>query len=121
MTIIAFLPPSSSETRFSCLPALEPISRPTAEEPVNEITGTSLCSTNCAPTLEPMPHTMFSTLGGTPASSRISISFTAVAGVSCEGLNTTVLPQIKAGKIFQVGIAMGKFHGVIIPHTPIGQ
>ncbi len=36
------------------------------------------------------------------------------------GLNTTVLPATSAGAIFQDGIAIGKFHGVITPTTPIG-
>ncbi len=44
----------------------------------------------------------------------------AVFGVSSAGLNTTVFPQTRAGNIFQVGIAIGKFQGVIIPPTPIG-
>ena len=42
------------------------------------------------------------------------------SGVSSAGLNTTVLPQTSAGAIFQVGIAIGKFHGVITPTTPTG-
>ena len=37
----------------------------------------------------------------------------ADSGVSVAGLNTTVLPQTSAGTIFQDGIAIGKFHGVI--------
>ena len=36
------------------------------------------------------------------------------------GLNTTVLPQTSAGMIFHDGMAIGKFHGVIIEHTPSG-
>ena len=40
--------------------------------------------------------------------------------MSVAGLNTTVLPQTSAGAIFQDGIAIGKFHGVITPITPIG-
>ena len=31
-----------------------------------------------------------------------------------------MLPQISAGNNFQVGIASGKFHGVISAHTPTG-
>ena len=38
--MLADLPPSSSVTRFSARPALAPISRPTAVEPVNEILWT---------------------------------------------------------------------------------
>ena len=37
------------------------------------------------------------------------------------GLKTTVLPVTSAGIIFQHGIAIGKFHGVMIPATPIGS
>src|SRR5436853_326205 len=44
----------------------------------------------------------------------------AVAGVSSAGLKTTVFPETSAGKIFQVGIAIGKFQGVISPQTPTG-
>ncbi len=40
--------------------------------------------------------------------------------MSVAGLKTTVLPQTSAGAIFHEGIAIGKFHGVITPITPIG-
>ena len=40
--------------------------------------------------------------------------------MSSAGLKTTVLPHTSAGTIFQDGIAIGKFHGVITPTTPIG-
>ena len=63
---------------------------------------------------------MLTTPSGTPASARISTSDVAVAGVSDAGLNTTVFPHSSAGKIFHVGIAIGKFHGVTTPATPIG-
>ena len=42
-------------------------------------------------------------------------------GVSRAGLKTTVLPQTSAGAIFQLGMAIGKFHGVIAPTTPTGM
>ncbi len=41
--------------------------------------------------------------------------------MSSAGLITTVLPQISAGMIFHEGIAIGKFHGVIMPTTPSGS
>ena len=50
----------------------------------------------------------------------ISIKVAAVLGVSSAGLKTQVFPQTRAGNIFHVGIAIGKFHGVINPPTPIG-
>ena len=63
---------------------------------------------------------MLTTPAGTPASSRTLTKFTAESGVSSDGFKTTVLPQTSAGMIFHDGIAIGKFHGVIIEHTPIG-
>ena len=44
----------------------------------------------------------------------------AVHGVSVAGLNTIVLPATSAGAIFQHGIAIGKFHGVITATGPSG-
>ena len=35
-------------------------------------------------------------------------------------MKTTVLPATSAGIVFQAGIAIGKFQGVMIPATPIG-
>ena len=55
-----------------------------------------------------------------PASLSSSTKRFASAGVSEDGLRTTVLPQISAGMSFHDGIATGKFHGVIIPTTPTG-
>ena len=44
----------------------------------------------------------------------------AVSGVSDAGLKTTVLPETSAGAIFQIGMATGKFHGVMIATGPTG-
>ena len=44
----------------------------------------------------------------------------ALSGAADAGFSTTVLPQISAGASFHAGIALGKFHGVISPTTPIG-
>ena len=37
-----------------------------------------------------------------------------------DGFSTIPLPASSAGKHFHDGMATGKFHGVIIPTTPIG-
>ena len=63
---------------------------------------------------------MLTTPLGTPASSSSSTKRWPSAGVSVAGLKTTVFPQTSAGAIFQDGIAIGKFHGVMTPTTPIG-
>ena len=40
--------------------------------------------------------------------------------MSVAGLKTIVFPATSAGSVFQLGIAIGKFQGVITPTTPIG-
>ena len=72
------------------------------------------------PTFEPLPVTMFTTPFGSPASSSTFSRLTTDRGVSVAGLMTTVFPRMSAGIIFQEGIAMGKFHGVMRPATPTG-
>ena len=44
----------------------------------------------------------------------------ALSGAADAGFSTTVLPQISAGASFQAGMALGKFHGVTRPTTPMG-
>src|SRR5215207_3623005 len=73
-----------------------------------------------SPASEPEPRTRFKTPGGTPAASKISVMRTAVAGAIDAGLKTTVLPATKAGAIFQIGMATGKFQGVTHATTPSG-
>src|SRR5687768_4364003 len=93
---------------------------PTPFEPVNEIALTAGWLMISSPASEPEPSTRFKTPGGIPASSKISVMRTAVAGVIDAGLNTTEFPATSAGAIFQIGIATGKFHGVTTATTPIG-
>ena len=45
---------------------------------------------------------------------------TAVSGVLLAGFQMTGLPATSAGAIFQTGIRIGKFHGVMMPTTPSG-
>ena len=119
-TIIGFLPPNSSEQCLKLLAALVPTIRPTSVEPVSEIARISGCSVRGVPTAEPKPVTILITPLGTPASARLRTRLKVESGVSCAGLITHVFPQTSAGRSFQDGIAMGKFHGVIMPQTPIG-
>ncbi len=93
---------------------------PTSVEPVNEITLTLGWRISGSPTLRPLPVTILTTPSGTPASSRHCTRLKTESGVSEAGLITTVLPTISAGRIFQEGMAIGKFQGVIRPQTPSG-
>src|SRR5262249_60556108 len=94
--------------------------RPTAVEPVNLTPRASLCCESGAPAPGPSPLTRFTTPFGSPASTSVCTRWYDDSGVSSAGFNTTVFPATSAGIIFHDGIAIGKFHGVIIPHTPIG-
>ena len=93
---------------------------PVAELPVNEMTATSGFSTIASPTSAPEPVTRLTTPGGKPASAISSTSSVAQCGVSVDGLKTTTFPVTSAGIIFQHGMAIGKFQGVMIPAIPIG-
>src|SRR5581483_2646038 len=115
-----FLPPSSSEQCLKLFAEVVPIVRPTALDPVNETARTSGFSSNGAPASAPNPVTMLITPFGTPASVRTRTRLNVERGVSCAGLITHVLPHTSAGSSFQEGIAMGKFHGVIMAQTPSG-
>src|SRR6266568_3903852 len=70
---------------------------------------------------EPGPGSTESTPGGRPACIKISASDSTERGVSWAGLTTTVLPQARAGAIFQEAMTRGKFQGVMRAHTPTGS
>lgn len=61
------------------------------------------------------------TFGGSPASMANFVKARHVNGVSLGGLMTTEQPAASAGAILRVIMAAGKFHGVIIPQTPMGS
>src|SRR5512142_3250211 len=94
--------------------------RPTSLEPVSETARISGCSVSGPPIFEPKPETMLTTPLGTPASTSVCTKLKTDSGVSCAGLITQQLPARIAGNSFHDGIAMGKFHGVIMAQTPSG-
>jgi hypothetical protein len=100
--------------------AFAAIDFPVTELPVNEITSMSGEPTIASPTSPPAPVTRLTTPAGNPASAISSTRRVAQCGVSLAGLKTTVLPMTSAGIIFQHGMAIGKFQGVMMPATPIG-
>ena len=61
------------------------------------------------------------TPGGNPARSASTASARAENGVCDAGLATTVQPAASAGPTLRVIIAIGKFHGVMQPTTPMGS
>ena len=64
---------------------------------------------------------MLTTPAGSPVSARISPNRSAVSGVCSAGLSTTVLPQARAGAIFQTAMTSGPFHGMMPAQTPSGS
>src|SRR5580658_3371628 len=115
------LPPSSIEQEITRVEAWARRILPTSLDPVKESLRT-LGSLRIAETKGPGAEvgTMFTTPGGAPASVRISPIASAVSGVSSAGLQTTLQPAARAGPIFRVSIAAGKFHGVTSSETPMG-
>ncbi|MNS80774.1 hypothetical protein D3C72_1144680 [compost metagenome] len=101
-----------------CSDAAVAILRPVATLPVKLTASTP--SSSARPAAAPSPLTRLATPPGKPARSRILNSSQAAPGVCSDGLSTNVLPKAKAGAIFQAGIAIGKFHGVISATTPTG-
>ena len=97
------------------------IVRPVATDPVNEMASTCGCLMSASPTTDPRPITRLKTPGGIPDAAMIFDSACAVPGTRSAGLNTTQLPYASAGAIFHAGMAIGKFHGVMIPTTPSGS
>ena len=73
------------------------------------------------PTTEPPCEvTTENTPAGTPARSASSASASALKGVSWAGFRIIGQPAASAGPTFRVTMAIGKFHGVIAAHTPMG-
>src|SRR5699024_9544353 len=89
-------------------------------DPVNEITLMSSCSTISSPTVDPEPNTTFKTPFGRPASAKSFASSLAIIGVSVAGFQITALPETIYGNDFHDAIAIGKFHGVMMPAMPTG-
>ncbi len=64
------------------------------------------------------PCTRLKTPAGRPAACAISPSAAPVAGVSSEGLKTTVLPAISAEPAMPIESATGKLNGAMTAKTP---
>ena len=117
-TMKGLLPPSSMLYFFS--PALRTIALPVAVEPVKDTSRTSGCATSGAPASRPLPCTMLSTPGGTPASSASWPRRAAVIGLSSLGLSTAVLPKARQGATLALAVSSGTFHGATSAQTPTG-
>ncbi len=115
------LPPSSIELRTTCGPHCASSIRPTSVDPVKEslrIRPSASSGVTTAP--GSVVVSTFTTPAGMPERISCSANSSVVSGVSSDGLTTIVQPAARAGAIFLVAIASGKFHGVISRHGPTG-
>src|SRR5215467_9797165 len=111
-TSAGLLPPSSRLTRLNPAADAAMILRPTARLPVNESLSTIGWLISASPVGSPGPVTMFSTPGGSPASS-ISRASRSTANVAySDGLATIVQPAARAGAAFWANSSSGAFHGI---------
>src|SRR5471032_1788476 len=94
------------------------IRRPVSSEPVNEMPLTERDPASSLPTDAPAPINRLNVPAGNAWRLMISVSAHALAGVRLAGLNRTALPNARAGAIFQLAVAIGKFQGVITPTRP---
>ena len=83
--------------------------------------STSMWRHSAGPNTEPAPGTTLSTPSGRPAAVASSAMRKALSDVCLAGLTTRLLPAARAGPIFQASICAGKFHGRIMPTTPMGS
>jgi len=110
--------PSSIVTRL--IPAVRQMCSPTSRLPVNVIFLTRLSATSVSPISPPEPVGVLIPSAGNPASSRISVSFSADSGVSVAGLAMTALPPAIAGPTLWHTRFSGKLKGLIATTTPQG-
>ena len=79
------------------MPAMRQMFSPTSRLPVKVILRTRASDTSGSPISPPEPVRHWTPSGGTPASSRISVSLRPDSGVSEAGLMITELPPAMAG------------------------
>ena len=117
-------PPSSSEIFLSPGAHCAMRSFPTSVEPVKpsfRTIGLEVISPPIAGASSAAPVTTEKTPAGTPASSASAAMARAQRGVCSAGFSTIVQPAASAGADFRVGIAAGKFQGVMPAVTPTGS
>ena len=120
-TMAAFLPPSSKDTSFTPSATAFMMAAPVRDSPVKVTASMPGWVVSASPAEPgPKPCTTLNTPGGTPASWKASAISTADEGVSSDGLQMMVLPQISAGAAFQVSERMGRFQGEMLATTPSG-
>ena len=123
-TMNGALPPSSSDTFFTCPAHCAISSLPTSVEPVKpslRTSGLDVISAPIAGASSALPVTIAKTPGRQAGLSASRASASAESGVCSAGFSTIVQPAASAGAALRVTIAAGKFHGVMPAVTPTGS
>ncbi len=95
--------------------------RPTSVEPVKVSLRTLGFSQNSLPTSDDRDEVTTDRMPlGRPARSPNTAIASAESGVSAAGRATKPQPTASAGPALRAIIALGKFHGVMLPTTPTG-
>ena len=95
--------------------------RPTSVDPVKVSFRTAWFSQNSLPISDDRIEVMTEKIPpGSPARSPRRAMASADSGVSAAGRATKPHPAASAGPTLRAIIALGKFHGVIDPTTPMG-
>ena len=120
--MIALLPAHSSSDLPKRAATVVAMSRPTADDPVNETSAIRGSATSArVPALSAMASVK---IGGSDSSAIMrfasACTASAVSGVLGEGFHTVALPQIAASIAFHAQTATGKLNAEITPTTPNG-
>ena len=118
--MLALFPPSSRVAGMSLSAAARLTLSPTSVDPVKASLRKPGWSSMYCPDLEPFPVRMLTTPGGR-RSPMTFMSSNALRGVDEELFRTMQSPAARAGASFHATIRNGKFHGTIIPTTPMGS
>jgi hypothetical protein len=121
MTMTTFLPPISVWYRIFLAAHAAATRLPTPVDPVKLTARTGSAARSALPTVPPAPSTTLNTPAGSPASAAVRARSVAVKDACSAGFSTTVFPNASAGAAFQMGMAAGKFQGVMSPTTPSGS
>ena len=122
MITAALFPPSSRMVRPKRLLTISDTKRPTAVDPVKDMSGTRLSETRSEPTSAPPEQRVWMDLKPKVTKTSLMIRWTAMAQRQVVGAGFQIImsPQMKARAAFQPATATGKLKAVMHPTRPRG-
>ena len=120
ITMNGSLPPSSSTTFLTSLPAMAATDCPAGPDPVR-VAATTRSSRRMPSTRADPISRVWNAPGGKPARSNRSWRNSAVCGTFDACLSSPTLPAIRAGAAKRMTCHSGKFHGMTASTGPSGS